>query len=103
MKPKNKNQVDSGRQLQINTVAGFSFVLGSQVDLPAGFREICQSTGDFTGERAVFLLYFEKIFENPQQIEVEARVGIDRVSSSTSHSKSIVYGIADCMNINGLR
>jgi len=34
---------------------------------------------------------------------LEARVGIDRVSSSTSHSKSIVYGIADCLTINELR
>ena len=37
------------------------------------------------------------------QLELEAEVGIDRVSSSTSHSKSIVYGIADCLTINGLR
>ena len=36
------------------------------------------------------------------QIRMEARVGIDRVSSSTSHSKSIVYGIADCLTINEL-
>ena len=35
--------------------------------------------------------------------KLEARVGIDRVSSSTSHSKSIVYGIADCLTINELR
>jgi len=34
---------------------------------------------------------------------MEARVGIDRVSSSTSHSKSIVYGIADYLTINELR
>ena len=43
---------------------------------------------------------------NPLQkrnLELEARVGIDRVSSSTSHSKSIVYGIADCLTINELR
>ena len=35
--------------------------------------------------------------------KLEAEVGIDRVSSSTSHSKSIVYGIADCLTINELR
>jgi hypothetical protein len=35
--------------------------------------------------------------------KMEARVGIDRVSLSTSHSKSIVYGIADCLTINELR
>jgi hypothetical protein len=34
---------------------------------------------------------------------MEAEVGIDRVSSSTSHSKSIVYGIADYLTINELR
>jgi len=34
---------------------------------------------------------------------MEAEVGIDRVSSSISHSKSIVYGIADCLTINELR
>jgi hypothetical protein len=33
---------------------------------------------------------------------LEARVGIGRVSPSTSHSKSIVYGIADYLTINGL-
>ena len=37
------------------------------------------------------------------QFGLEARVGIDRVSSSISHSKSIVYGIADCLTINELR
>jgi len=37
------------------------------------------------------------------QLRLEARVGIDRVSLSTSHSKSIVYGIADCLTINELR
>jgi hypothetical protein len=43
---------------------------------------------------------------NPLQkcnLELEARVGIDRVSLSTSHSKSIVYGIADCLTIKELR
>jgi hypothetical protein len=35
--------------------------------------------------------------------EFEVRVGIDRVSPSTSHSKSIVYGIADYLTINELR
>ena len=34
---------------------------------------------------------------------LEARVGIERVSPSTSHSKSIVYGIADFLTINELR
>jgi hypothetical protein len=38
-----------------------------------------------------------------RQEDLEARVGIDRVSSSTSHSKSIVYGIADILTINELR
>lgn len=33
----------------------------------------------------------------------KARVGIDRVSPSTSHSKSIVYGIADSLTIMELR
>ena len=37
------------------------------------------------------------------QLELEAGVGIDRVSPSTSHSKSIVYGIADYLTINELR
>ena len=37
------------------------------------------------------------------QLELEARVGFERVSSSTSHSKSIVYGIADILTINELR
>ena len=37
------------------------------------------------------------------QQNLEARVGIDRVSPSTSHSKSIVYGIADYLTINELR
>ena len=37
-----------------------------------------------------------------RQLRLEAEVGIDRVSSSTSHSKSIVYGIADCLTINEL-
>src|SRR5882762_6819857 len=35
--------------------------------------------------------------------ELEAEVGIDRISPSTSHSKSIVYGIADFLTISGLR
>ncbi len=33
---------------------------------------------------------------------LEARVGIDQGSPSTSHSKSIVYGIADYLTINEL-
>jgi hypothetical protein len=37
------------------------------------------------------------------RLELEARVEIDRVSSSTSHSKSIVYGIAYCFTIKELR
>jgi hypothetical protein len=38
-----------------------------------------------------------------KQNQLEARVGIDQVSLSTSHSKSIVYGIADILTINELR
>jgi hypothetical protein len=37
-----------------------------------------------------------------KRFRMEAEVGIDRVSSSTSHSKSIVYGIADYLTINEL-
>jgi hypothetical protein len=38
-----------------------------------------------------------------KHLELEAEVGIGRVSSFTNHSKSIVYGIADILTINGLR
>jgi hypothetical protein len=37
------------------------------------------------------------------EVEMEARVGIGRVSPSTSHSKSTAYGIADVLNIRRLR
>ena len=43
---------------------------------------------------------------NPLQkrnLELEARVGIERVPPSTSHSKSTAYGIADVLNIRLLR
>ena len=33
------------------------------------------------------------------QFGLEARVGIERVPPSTSHSKSTAYGIADALNI----
>src|SRR5205823_14625893 len=39
----------------------------------------------------------------PKRQRVEAEVGIDRISPSTSHSKSIVCGIADSLTIIGLR
>ena len=45
--------------------------------------------------------HFHKLLTCKHQ-EMEARVGIDRVSPSTSHSKSIVYGIADYLTINEL-
>jgi len=37
------------------------------------------------------------------QFGMEARVGIGRISPSTSHSKSTAYGIADALNIRLLR
>ncbi len=40
--------------------------------------------------------------KNPNK-RLEARVGIDRVSPSTSNSKLIVYGIADYLTVNELR
>jgi hypothetical protein len=36
-------------------------------------------------------------------LELEARVGIERIPASTSHSKSTVYGIADVLTIRLLR
>jgi hypothetical protein len=34
--------------------------------------------------------------------EMEARVGIERIPPSTSHSKSTTYGIADVLNLRRL-
>src|SRR5271163_2613824 len=36
------------------------------------------------------------------RLELEARVGIERVPPSTSHSKSTAYGIADLLNLRRL-
>jgi hypothetical protein len=61
---------------------------------------ICQ------GRLLELLLEVQPFFLSKRPIEnclrLEARVGIDRVSPSTSHSKSIVYGIADYLTINEL-